>query len=376
MKILIIKTFPQEINSTTYNSQEFGQAYAFKKKGYICDVMCISSDGIFHKDVIKINEQTIILYKVKSYVFLKNAWLLDCYSILDQYDILQVSEYNQIYTWHLAKRYPNKIIVYHGPYYSSFNKRYNLMAKFFDMCFLNRYKKLNTCFITKSILAQKYLKSKGLINVYAVGVGLGLSFINKNTYTQVPEVCRIESINAIKLLYVGSIEERRNTLFLLDILSDLLYKKINVVLIIVGKSSSKKYEMLFHNKISQLNLKNFVIHIPVLQQNIISQIYSCSDIFLLPTRYDIFGMVLLEAMYYRKPVLTTMNGGSNMMIKSGENGYVLDSFKVDLWSDKIITLIENSNLRKLMGGKAHNTIVKQFTWENLVNMFIDIYRNK
>ena len=94
------------------------------------------------------------------------------------------------------------------------------------------------------------------------------------------------------------------------------------------------------------------------------------------TRYDIFGMVLLEAMYYRKPVLTTMNGGSNMMIKSGENGYVLDSFKVDLWSDKIITLIENSNLRKLMGGKAHNTIVKQFTWENLVNMFIDIYRNK
>jgi len=44
--------------------------------------------------------------------------------------------------------------------------------------------------------------------------------------------------------------------------------------------------------------------------------------------YDIFGMVFLEAMYFSMPVLATVNGRSDMLIKDGENGYVLEGFGV------------------------------------------------
>lgn len=54
-------------------------------------------------------------------------------------------------------------------------------------------------------------------------------------------------------------------------------------------------------------------------------VYQQADFFLLPTEYEIFGMVLLEAMFFRRVVLTTPNGGADMLLRSGENGIVLEN---------------------------------------------------
>lgn len=379
MKILIVKTFPVpiNINNITYNHQELGQAAALRRSGHICDVMCVSNDNKFHQRKIEVNGQPVTLYYVKSFKILKNGFFRNVDAILSQYDILQVSEYNQIYTWHLAKKYHEKVVVYHGPYFSPFNKRYNLMAKFFDLFFIGRYKKLNTYFITKSKLAASYLTNKGLVNVFPVGVGLEETFMHDVTSgDETVFIAKIKETQGLKLLYVGAIEPRRNSLFLLDILYSLRQKGENISLVLVGKTKSQQYAKAFWTKVQKLGLSNQIIYKESIQQKQIASIYNNSDIFLFPTHYDIFGMVLLEAMFFKKTVLSTVNGGSDMLIHNGDNGYIIDNLNVDDWANKILSIFENKAELERIGNNANKTITDFFTWDKLVKKFVSIYKTK
>lgn len=379
MKILLIKTYPQsiELKNATYNTQGIGLAAAFRKSGYEADFMCMSDNGENQEIKVNIDGVTFTVYLMKAYALLKNAWFRDVSAIFDKYDILQVCEYNQIYSWHLAKKYKDKTVCYHGPYYCGFNKNYNRMAKVFDLLFVNRYRNLNTCFITKSGLAKLYLTDKGLKNVHAVGVGLSKAILEGGEagYAQ-PEIEQIRQIKCIKLLYIGVIEPRRNSFFLLDLVYNLKKRGLNFILIMIGRYKDKDYKRAFENKIHEYRIEENILYIPRMEQKYIGQVYKMSDMFIFPTMYDIYGMVLLESMFFSIPTISTLNGGSDMMIEDGENGYVMCDFDVNKWADKVIELAENSELRANIGKEAHETIVNGFTWEKLVPKFIDIYNAK
>ena len=378
MKILIIKDVPGEIRAhrMTYNVQELGLAVALRKMGHECDVMSISDTNRFSQDSISLNGQNIKLYSVKAIVALKNGWLKNIDAILDSYDIIQVCEYNQIYTWYLAKKYQHKMVCYHGPYYCDFNHNYNKMAKVFDMFFVNRYRKLNTCFITKSGLAKEYLNSKGLSNVHSVGVGLSTSFLHNITNEELPELAPIKEMNCLKLLYVGVIEPRRNSLFMLDILNELKIKGVNYKLIMIGRYKNETYKNVFKARVHELGLSDNIYYIPRVEQKFLSKVYANTDIFLLPTIYDIYGMVLLESMYFGMPTITSVNGGSNMMIEDGTNGFIISKFEAKVWAEKVIELSNDKAYCKRIGDAAHKTIVEKFTWDKLVTQFINIYEQK
>lgn len=378
MKILIVKDVPGEIKALrmTYNIQELGLAVALRKLGNECDVMSISDKNQFSKNEISIDNQKITIYSVKAFVALKNGWLKGVDEIFDRYDILHVCEYNQIFTWYLAKKYQHKMICYHGPYYCDFNHNYNKMAKVFDMFFVDRYRKLNTCFITKSGLAKKYLNSKGLNNVHSVGVGLSTSFLHNITNEELPELTPIKELTCLKLLYIGVIEPRRNSLFLLDILKELKKKGVNFKLIMIGRYKNEAYKKVFNARVHELELSDNIYYIPRVEQKYLSQVYANTDIFLLPTIYDIYGMVLLESMYFGMSTITSINGGSNMMIDDGINGFIIPKFDAKVWADKVIELSEDKKYCEKIGDAAHKTIIEKFTWDKLASKFIDIYTVK
>lgn len=378
MKILILKDVPGEIKAEklTYNIQEIGLAVALRKKGHEADIMCCSDNGTYHEQNVSLEGQSLTIFCVRAIKKFRNGIPLHVNHILDKYDILHVCEYNEIYTWHLAKKYSNKMICYHGPYYNSFNKNYNRMAKIFDIFFLSRYRKLNTQFITKSELAADYLRCKGLKNVEAIGVGLNTSFLSQPDCERNPDVEQIKNIAGLRLLYIGTIEPRRNTLFILDLMSELKKRGVSHTLILIGKYKDDEYERAFKKKVEELGLRSQIVYIPRVEQKYLNRVYRYADIFLLPTIYDIYGMVLLEAMYFGIPTLTTVNGGANMMIKSGENGFVFDDFDVSRWCDCVELLYNNPQEAKRIGQKGQKTIISSFTWDMLADKFILAYERK
>ena len=378
MRILIVKTVPGDIpiQNVTYNNQEFGIAVALRKKGHVCDVLCCT-EGKFRKVEIKDKDNICFsCFFIPSWIILKNGFPKNADRIFAQYDILSVSEYNQLFTWHLAGKYKDKTVVWHGPYYNVYNKRYNLMCQIFDAIFLRRYIKNHTPCLTKSELATSFLKEKGIEDVTTVGVGINIDSLEGED-TEVPAFAdEISEFNVeYKLLYIGRIEERRNCLFIIDVLKAIHNKGIKAGLVLIGRGDNK-YTKQFFRKVDESNLRPYVLYTESLEQKYMRYIYKRCDVFILPTVYDIYGMVILESMYYGVPCVTSVNGGSRTMIENYRNGVVIENFNVGSWSNEIVNLLKNKPLMNEISVNSSFSIRNAFTWDSLVDKMLIIYEKK
>lgn len=378
MKILLIRNFPtyMSVNHNKYNIQEVGLAKALVRKGHICDILFWT--GIKEEDIIvpvEKNNKVTIFYR-HGITVLKNTVYSKCTKLFENYDILQPCEYNQIQSWILARKYPHKTVIFHGPYYSSFNWKYNLVCRVFDYIFLSRYCKLKTRFIAKSRMAYEFLVNKGILydNVKTIGVGIDIQMLSceKESNQEYLYLSMKKDINIIKFLYVGCFEERRDILFIIKTFYKINQRIKNTKLYLVGNGERKYVKKVF-DLIDILGLKKFVVWQDTIEQKHLADIYIEADFFMIPTEYEIFGMVLLEAMYYKTVVLTTHNGGSSMLIDNRENGLIFDDKYPEIWAEHIIKLCNRPEKIEKMKRLASEKIRSSFTWDRLVDNFIYEY---
>ena len=381
MKILIIRTFSGyiDLSNATYNYQELGLARAFNKKGHKCDVVYFGGKESKEVKISYEDNKEYSVYYIKGKEILQNGiYSKELYKLIENYDIVHAGGYDQLESWILAKRIPQKLVIYNGPYYSNFNKGYNKKCKVFDMFFLPRYKKNNIYFDTKSKLSATFLREKGLKNVTPIGVGIDLEQLQaqKMIESEVSKRIKEEKKNGNKIItYIGKLEPRRNTTFLIDLFKSITDKRKNIKLLIIGRGE-EDYKKICFDKIKEYGLEDKVIYVEKLQQELLPKIYYSSDVFLLPTRYEIFGMVLLEAMYFGVPVITTYNGGSDMLIEDGKSGKIIDDFDIKKWEKTVEILLDNNDLREKMIKYAKEKIEQEFTWDALTDKFLEVFQNR
>ena len=378
MKVLIVRPSPNKMNVNTYNLQEIGLAKALVRKGCVCDVMyyCGNEKDHIEKIVFDENKSLNILW-LHGKGILREGIYPSLKKYVPNYDIVQVGGYVGLTSCWLNRKYPEKIVNYQGPYYYKANQGDIKKAAVFDRLLLPLQKKKNMVVATKSILATNYIKDKGIENVTTIGVGLDLDNLLRDSES-IEENEFIKEIKEIKnstlFLYIGVLEERRNILFLLEVFQKVSKQIENSKLIIIGKGK-QNYVAMCKEKLIELGLENDVIYREKLEQKYMPAIYQASDAFLLPTRYEIFGMVLLEAMYYGLPVFTTYNGGSSTLINN-ENGIIIENTDCNEWSEKIVKVLSDKKECDAIGEKAHITVEKNYTWDALANKFLSVYEKR
>ncbi len=291
------------------------------------------------------------------------------YEIIKQYDIIQSTEYDQLANIKLHKILGEKFIIYHGPYKSKFTKGYNVKCHISDFIinFNRRYKKVKI--LSKSQLAKEFLENKGFKRVNLLGVGLDILSL-KNVESETTKLLNIQNSNSKYLLYIGRIEKRRNTIFLLKVFEEVLCKDKNFKLIIVGNGDNK-YKKECYNYAKSRGLLDNIIYYDQLNQKELATLYKSSYMFLLPTSYEIFGMVLLESMYFGLPVLTTINGGSTTLITDNISGFTRD-LNIKQWVD-VILCTSSDDLKKI-GNEASKTVKGKYLWSVLVEKYINILK--
>lgn len=375
MKILIVRMWPDELNINNYNCQELGLAKALVKNGHQCDIVLYTKKIEKKDEVIECEDnRKIHIYYLTAKKILKNSFFNNrLYRIIKEYDIVQTAEYDQISNLLLNKRTRGRLVVYHGPYSSKFTIGYNIKCIFSDILYFFNNKYKNVRCLAKSNLAKDLLNSKGFYNVETVGVGLDVSKFEK---MDIPNDDFVKKLYIDKkqqglkyLLYIGKIEKRRNILFLIDLLSK--NKNKNIKLIIIGNGKQKYKEKCFKYA-KKMGVYDKIIYREKVEQEMIKGIYKCSDVFVLPTEYEIFGMVILEAMYLGIPVVTTLNGGSSTIIENKING-VICNLDVSKWNFEINKLLNDNEYWKKISENASNKIKKQYIWECLCNKFIENY---
>lgn len=376
MKILIVRMYADFLNIKNYNCQEIGLAKALIRKGNVCDIVLYTESKFYEEDIIFDESKKIHIYYLPAKRILKNAFFdLKLYDITSNYDIIQTAEYDQIGNVKLRRKVNNHMVIYHGPYLSEYTKGYSKKCIISDLYYLFNPKYKNTLCISKSNLATELLNTKGFKNVTTVGVGLDAERFQKyiESSEKIKELIKIKQDNKLKfLLYIGKIEDRRNIMFLFDILKNVSEKDKNIRLILVGKGN-KDYVNKCFEYAKEKNIFDKIIYIESMPQQELPTLYKCCDIFLLPTQYEIFGMVLLEAMYFGLPPVTTLNGGSITLINHLENGFICDLNDINSWTNVILELLYNENKRMEISQKASQKIKECFMWEKLADKFIDVY---
>ena len=253
------------------------------------------------------------------------------------------------------------------------------MCKVFDAFFVGRYRRLGTRFLTKSELARKFLLSKKLSpeQVTTVGVGIDAELLKDRPdagHTELEEKMRAQK-KGLKLLYIGRIEPRRGPFFLLDVLTEVRRKDPDACLYLIGDGDAE-YVSDVKTALQEKGLEGCVFWQKKAPQYQMKGVYQQADFFLLPTEYEIFGMVLLEAMFFRRVVLTTPNGGADMLLRSGENGLVLEKDDPACWAQALLEVAADPEKKAWMEQAAYETVIHENTWDALADRFLNVYKEE
>jgi len=86
-----------------------------------------------------------------------------------------------------------------------------------------------------------------------------------------------------------------------------------------------------------------------------------------------FGMVNLEAMYMKKPVVATDMGGPREIFNDGEDGFLIEPGNPALLAQKISVLLDNPELRGRIGQRAHEEVMARFNISDTVRRIEECY---
>ena len=101
----------------------------------------------------------------------------------------------------------------------------------------------------------------------------------------------------------------------------------------------------------------------------IRNFFQMSDFFILPTRYEPFGMVVLEAMACGKPPIISRLAGASELIQSGINGIILENpMDAAEIARAVLQLIQNPEKRKQLGVEARKSALAQ-SWDLVTNRY-------
>lgn len=141
-------------------------------------------------------------------------------------------------------------------------------------------------------------------------------------------------------------------------------------LIIIGDGPEREN---YINLIKDNNLKNIKL-IEFKEKETLKKYYKACNLFVLPTREDIWGLVINEAMAAGLPVITTDKCIAGLeLVDDYKNGFIIPSNDKDSLANKIVEILSSDSLEKSMSNNNINKI-KKYTIEEMVNTHIKYFK--
>ena len=177
------------------------------------------------------------------------------------------------------------------------------------------------------------------------------------------------AIDSREIISVGRIDYAKGYEYLIDVASRVMPHHPDWKWHIYG-TGNRKYMASLQQKIDDLGLSKQVILKG--SHNHILDIYSQYSFLVFTSRFEGFGLVLLEAMLKGLPLVSfDIYSGPSDMIHNGQNGYLVAPFHIDAMSSYVEELMNNSGLRMNMHNRAHDHIV-EFSEEAIIDKWVNL----
>ncbi len=186
------------------------------------------------------------------------------------------------------------------------------------------------------------------------------------------------------LLFVGRIEPLKGIDTLIEAIG-LMARKGTLrdhrlyLAIIGGDPHAKRAEMT--DEMSRLQtmstrngLDDFVAFLGRRSQETLPYYYSAAEAVIMPSHYESFGMVALEAMACGTPVVASQVGGLAFLVQDGVTGYHINVGDMDALSERLTTLLEDRELHDKLSGQAA-AFAQDYAWRNIARQVIALYQD-
>jgi len=186
------------------------------------------------------------------------------------------------------------------------------------------------------------------------------------------------------ILFVGRIEPLKGLEVLFQAIS-MMRKRGDLIdesfcLIVIGgepdvSSETMSAEMARLQALrDQSGLQDLITFLGKRDQETLPYYYSAAEVVVVPSFYESFGMVALEAMACGTPVVASQVGGLAFLIQDGVTGYTVPVEDPQALSDRLVTLLQDGQIRQQMGQRAA-VVARKYAWKNIAEQLVVVYRD-
>ena len=176
------------------------------------------------------------------------------------------------------------------------------------------------------------------------------------------------------ILCVASFNPQKNQIFLIESFNKIHKLRPECKLVMIGTVYDQDYYKEVLAKIKDYGLEDSVILIPNLpfDNDTLLNAYAACDIFVLPSLYEPFGIVILEAWAADKPVACSGTGGMKYFVRDNENALIFDKDSPEDAAEKISHILEDEpqTARLVAAGKV---TAEKHSWETISQKLISLY---
>jgi glycosyltransferase involved in cell wall biosynthesis len=211
-----------------------------------------------------------------------------------------------------------------------------------------------SAFVAYGSKAKEYLVRLGAA---PAKVHIGINTVDTGFFSEETSKLRatMDQAQVKHLLYIGYLVPRKNVRRVIDIIEDLSMTRKDFVLDILGDGSEKT---LLEKTVLEKNLSDVVKFHGFIQRNNLPYYFAQSTCFLFQTDFDVWGLVLNEAMAAGLPVLASLNAAATYdLITDGETGFAVDYNDKKSILEKINLLLDNPAEAVRIGSNAQKLVI-------------------
>ncbi len=241
-------------------------------------------------------------------------------------------------------------------------ENFNIVKKYLEIFFykFSGFKKI----ITVDKTALESFKKVNINNVIFIPNGIDLALfktLKKN-----------KSKKFFEILFVGRLVNQKGISYLINACNLINKQGIQFKLNIVGEGEEEKKLKLL---VKSLNLDKKIIFNKKERYDKIANYYNTADLFVLPSIWEGFPIVILEAWASQLPVISTNIGGIKEIGLNKQNMLLVPPKSSIKLSQAIKKIYFDDKLRKSLSSEGNRIVKNYYSWESVNNKILDIYKN-
>lgn len=169
------------------------------------------------------------------------------------------------------------------------------------------------------------------------------------------------------VLFTGRLTQHKGVEYLIK-----AARQIKAEVVIAGDGPERKYleSLILKFKLTNVHMVGYFSH----KLDTINDFYLRADVYVAPSVWnEPLGLVILEAMVNKTPVVVSRKGGVTTLVKDGYNGFLVRPRSPKLIVEKVNLLLQDEKLAKRMGERAYKTVTEKFSWDKIATKFYNLY---